>query len=70
MSRRILENACLNWLLDSIDLVYSIRKPFDALVEEPLLKESGVDRTPVELFLTGIGEWTAAVRRMVDDHSG
>ncbi len=33
------------------------------------VNRNGVDRTPVEHFLAGIGGWTAAVRRMFEGHS-
>ncbi len=42
--RRILEIICLNWKLDGVSLVPSMRKPFDMLAEGLLRKESRGER--------------------------
>lgn len=42
--RRILEIVCLNWKLDGVSLVPSMRKPFDMLAEGLLRKESRGER--------------------------
>jgi hypothetical protein len=52
--RRILEILCLNSRLEGEKVCFSWRKPFDVLAEGFQLKESGLDGTPVELFLDGI----------------
>lgn len=39
--RRILEIICLNWTLDGVSLVPTMRKPFDLLAEGPVWKISG-----------------------------
>jgi hypothetical protein len=40
-----------------------MRKPLDVLVEGRFLKESGEDRTPIELFIAGVRDWEADLRR-------
>jgi hypothetical protein len=40
-----------------------MRKPFDVLAEGLLGKDRRGDRTPIELFFTGLGTWDAVVRR-------
>jgi hypothetical protein len=34
-----------------------MRKPFDVLAEGLLVPQSGGDRTPIELFVYGVGAW-------------
>lgn len=51
--RRILEIIYLNWTLDGVTLVPTMRKPFDMLAEGLVWKNSRDDRTPIELFLRG-----------------
>jgi site-specific DNA recombinase len=41
--RRILEIVCLNWTLDGVNLVPTMRKPFDMLAEGLVWKNSRVD---------------------------
>ena len=41
--RQILEIVCLNWLLDDVTLIPTMRKPFDVLAEGLLSKESRGD---------------------------
>jgi hypothetical protein len=41
--REILDSVCLNRTLSDVSLVTKKRKPFDVLVERPLLKESRGD---------------------------
>ena len=48
-------------------LVFRGRKPFDVLVERCRLKESGEDRTAIELFIAGVRGWEADVLRRSDD---
>jgi hypothetical protein len=43
-----------------------MRKPFDVLVEGRFLKESGEDRTPIELFIAGVRGWEAPLRRQME----
>jgi site-specific DNA recombinase len=40
--RRILEILCLNWKLDGVSLVPTMRKPFDLLAEGLVQKDVGV----------------------------
>jgi site-specific DNA recombinase len=42
--RRILEIICLNWTLDGVNLVPTMRKPFDMLAEGLVWKNSRDDR--------------------------
>jgi hypothetical protein len=42
------------------------RSPFDLLVEESFLKTSGEDRTAIELFIAGVRDWEAGLRRFLD----
>jgi hypothetical protein len=44
-----------------------MRKPFDVLVEGRFRKESGEDRTPIELFIAGVRGWEGHLRRQLDD---
>jgi hypothetical protein len=44
-----------------------MRKPFDVLAEGLISKNSRGDRTPIELFLAGLGGWDAIMRRRMDD---
>jgi site-specific DNA recombinase len=48
--RQILEIVCLNWRLEDVTLIPTMRKPFDVLAEGLLSKESRGDWTPIELF--------------------
>jgi hypothetical protein len=65
--RRILELIFLNCRLDDATLVPTIRKPFDVLAEGLISKNSRGDKTPLELFLTGLRGWDAGLRRLLDD---
>jgi hypothetical protein len=65
--RRILEIVFLNCRLDDATLVCEIRKPFDALAEGLISRNSRGDRTRLELFLAGIRGWEAELRRRVED---
>ena len=49
------------------NLVPTMRKPFDVLVEGLLLKNSREDRTAIELFLREIRGWDGGLRRRMDD---
>ena len=42
--RRLLEIICLNWTLDDVSLVPTMRKPFDLLVKGLVSKDSRGDR--------------------------
>ena len=42
--RRILEILCLNWTLDDVNLVPTMRKPFDLLAKGLVSKDSRDDR--------------------------
>jgi hypothetical protein len=44
-----------------------MRKPFDALVEGLISKNSRGDRTPIELFLVGVRGCDAGLRRRMND---
>ena len=44
-----------------------MRKPFDVLVEGQFRKESGEDRTAIELFIKAIEGWEAEVRRQMGE---
>ena len=54
--RRILEITCLNFSLDGVSLVPSIRRPFDMLAEGLDLKNSRGDKTQLQLFHRGVDE--------------
>jgi hypothetical protein len=43
-----------------------MRKPFDVLVDGRFIKESGEDRTAIELFVAGVREWETGLRRFLD----
>lgn len=60
--RKILEIVCLNCRLDAEKPAFFLRKPFDALADGLPLKNNRSNRTPVELFLAGLGIWTRDVR--------
>ena len=49
--RRILEIVFLNFSLDDVSLVPTIRKPFDILAEGPSVQSSRGGRTTIGLFL-------------------
>lgn len=60
--------SCVVWLncrLVDATLCPTIRKPFDVLAEGLISKESGGKRTPVELFLAGLGKWGAAIQKLL-----
>jgi hypothetical protein len=61
--RRILEIVCLNCKLDGATLVPEIRRPFDVLVEGLVSDPSRGDKTPLELFLSGVRGWESGLRR-------
>jgi hypothetical protein len=46
-----------------VTLCPTIRKPFDVLAEGLVSKESGGNRTPMELFLAGLADWDHEIRR-------
>lgn len=52
--RRILEIICLNFSLEGVTLVPTMRKPFDMLAEGLDLKNSRGDKTAIELFRCGV----------------
>jgi len=60
VKRRYLEIVFLNFVLDDVTLVPETRKPFDLLVEGPLVSSSRGDKTPLELFLVGVQAWNPA----------
>jgi hypothetical protein len=60
---RIVEIVLSNCLFDGATLRPTIRKPFDVLAEELVLKESAGNRTPMELFSGWLGEEAAKVAR-------
>jgi hypothetical protein len=43
-----------------------MRKPFEVLIEGLLLKKSGEDRTPFELFIGGVMGSEEELRRLLD----
>ena len=57
VKRRILEIVFLNCDLVDTTLVATIRKPFDALAEGLISKDSRGDRTAIELFAHGVRAW-------------
>jgi hypothetical protein len=61
--RRILDIMLSNCELKDATLCPTMRKPFDVLVEGLVSKESGGDRTPMELFLAGLRDWNCENRR-------
>jgi hypothetical protein len=63
--RRTLEIVFLNCHLEDANLVPTMRKPFDALVEGLLQKGSRGDETPFELFIAGIRAWADDVLAIV-----
>jgi len=63
--RELLDCVSSNRMLSDVSLVLTKRKPFDFLVERPVLKKSRGDRTPVELFAAQIGLWSLETRILV-----
>ena len=55
--RRILEIVFLNCQLVDVNLVPTIRKPFDVLAEGLLVQSSRGDRTAIELFSSPLRAW-------------
>ena len=55
--RRILEIVFLNCRLDGVNLVPTMRKPFDVLAEGLISKNSRDNKTAIELFLVGVRGW-------------
>ena len=55
--RLLLKIICLSWMLDCVNLVSQMRRPFDLLAEELLVQSSRGDRTPIELFVDGVANW-------------
>jgi hypothetical protein len=43
-----------------------MRKPFDVLAEGLLLTKSRDDKTAIELFLSGVQDWEAGLRRRLE----
>jgi len=60
--RRMLEILCLNCTLDGVSAVFTMRKPFDVLIEGLDLSKSRGDSTPIELFLEGVRAWESKIR--------
>ncbi len=48
-----------------VTLCPTMRKPFDVLAEGLLSQESGGNRTPVELFLSGLTTWEPSLRMLL-----
>ena len=67
VKRRYLEIVFLNFVLDEVTLVPTIRKPFDVLAEGLLVSSSRDNKTPLELFLAGVRGWEAGLRRRADE---
>ena len=63
--RRILEIICWNFSLDGAGRVATLRKPFDMLAEQLVLKDGRESRGRVELFLASVAEWKCDVLRLV-----
>jgi len=59
--RRLLEIVFLNFVLDDVTLVSETRKPFDLLVEGPLVSSSRGDRTSIELFSGPLRRWSMSL---------
>ena len=57
------ESRLLNIILDGVTPVPTMRKPFDVLAEGLVSENSRDDKTAIELFLAGIREWEAELRR-------
>jgi hypothetical protein len=55
--RRIREIVFLDCRLDEAILVGTIRKPFDALAEGLSVSLNRDDKTPLELFVSGVASW-------------
>jgi hypothetical protein len=49
------------------NLGVTTKQPFDIIAEGLFLKESGEDRTPIELFIAGVRGWEVGLRRRLDD---
>jgi hypothetical protein len=64
--RRLLEIVFLNSRLDGVNLVPTMRKPFDVRAEGLLSEKSRGDWTPLELFIADIRVWQSWLRRIPD----
>ena len=65
MKRHILEIVRLNFTLQDVTLVPTIRKPFDVLAEGLILKDGDPYGTPVELFCEGVWGLEPHVGRLI-----
>ena len=63
--RRILEIVCLNCRLDDATLVCEMRKPFDALVEGLISKDSRGNWTAIELFRRPLAKWDKPLQQLL-----
>jgi hypothetical protein len=66
------ENSCLqairlNCQSDDVTLVPQMTKPFDALAEGLISKNSRGNWTAIELFSAGLASWEAVVRGLIRD---
>ena len=68
--RKILDIVWLNCRLDDVTLCPQIRKPFDALAQGLVSEKGGGGRTPIELFVAGVGDWEAATVQLVASLTG
>jgi hypothetical protein len=59
--RRLLEIVLVNCRLDVVALVTSIGKLFDVLAEGLHSEKSRGDKTPLELFVSGVTSWPRAL---------
>ena len=57
----MLEIVFLNCRLDDVNLVPTIRKPFDVLAEGLLSENSRGDKTASELFVAGVARGGSAI---------
>ena len=59
----IFEIEFLNCRLEDVNLIPTMRKPFDVLVEGLFLKKNRGDWTPIELFRTRLASWPFELRQ-------
>jgi hypothetical protein len=62
---RILEIIHLNCTLKDATLCPTMRKPLDVLAEVLISKQSGGNRTPIELFVSGLANWEASIQKLL-----
>lgn len=64
--RQLLQIIGLNWQLDGVTLIPTIRNPFNLSIEGLVLNNSRGERTSIELFLAGLAGWDSRMWRLTD----